>query len=154
VAFQFSMGVELPAPVTASDAACPVAIASSGVALAASADAIACFARWAAIAASCASICCIAALLVAASGAAYCRWISMSAFLSNSICSSSSTQGSVLWPVRYSVRSRACFPLSGSRRSRRSSISGVRGIDSLPLLTLELEATDAEPPLSIPELRV
>jgi len=50
------------------------------------------------------------------------------------------------------VRSRACFPLSGSRRSKRSRISGVWGIGFLPLPRFELEAADVDPPLSIPEL--
>jgi len=90
------MGAKLPAPATASDAACPVAIASSGVALAANAAAIACCARWVAVDASCASICSIDALLAAASVAAYRRLISFSAFLSNSICSYSFVQESVL----------------------------------------------------------
>ena len=54
--------------------------------------------------------------------------------------------------MRCSVRSLACFLLSGSRRSIRSSISGVRGVKSLPLLPLELEAADADPPRRIPEL--
>jgi hypothetical protein len=33
-----------------------------------------------------------------------------------------------------------------------SKISGVRGIGSLPLLPLELEAAEEDPPLSIPKL--
>ncbi len=82
-----------------------------------------------------------------------CRFISFSAFLSSSFCSSCSVLGRVLCLVRCFVRIRACFPLSGSRRSSSSKISGVRGIGSLPLFPLELEATDADPPLSIPELR-
>ena len=45
VVFQSCMGVVPPAPVTASDAAYPAAIASSVVALAANAAAIACCAR-------------------------------------------------------------------------------------------------------------
>ena len=50
------------------------------------------------------------------------------------------------------MRSRACFPFSRSMRSRSCRISGVRGIGSLPLLPLELEA-DEDPPLRIiPEL--
>ena len=77
---QSCMGAELPAPVTASNVACPDAIASSMVAPAASAEAIACCVRWAAISASCASICSVAALLAAASAAACCRWIYLSAF--------------------------------------------------------------------------
>ena len=49
---QFSIRAELPAPVAASIAACPAAIASSCVAPAASAASIACCARCAAMAAS------------------------------------------------------------------------------------------------------
>ena len=150
---QSCMEAELPAPVIATDAACLVEIASSVVAPAASAAAIACCARWAVIAASCASICSVDALLAAASTAACCRWISLFALLSSWAWSSYSVQGSVVCPVRCSVRSRACFPLPSMRRSRRSKISGVRGIRSLPLLPLELDAADADPPLSILELR-
>ena len=152
MAFQSCTGAELPAPITASDATCPVANASSGVAHAAKAAAIACCARWAAIAASCASICFVADWFVDISAAACCLLISQFAFLSICFWSSYSVQRSVLCLVRCSVRSRACFPLSGSRRSIRSSISGVRGIGPLPLLSLELEAPDAVPPLSMPEL--
>ncbi len=141
------------APAVVSITACPAAIASSFVAPAASAAAIACCARWATIASSCASICSFATMLAAASAAAYCRFSSFSAFLSSSFCSSCSVQGRVLCPVRCSVRSRACFPLSGSRRSSSSRISGVRGIGSLPLLPLELEAADVDPLLRIQELR-
>ena len=79
---QSSMVAELHAPVIASDAACPVAIDSSVVAPAANAVAIACCARWTAIAASCASIYSVSALLAAAPAAACCRWISLSAFFS------------------------------------------------------------------------
>jgi hypothetical protein len=146
------MGAELPAPVTVCVAACPVAMASFGVALAARATAIACCARWAALAASCASICHVTILLVAASAAACCLLISRSAFLSSYVWSSCSVHGSVLCLVRCSARSRACFPLSGSRRFRRSKICGVRGIGSLPLLPLELEVPDAVSPLSMLEL--
>jgi hypothetical protein len=62
-------------------------------------------------------------------------------------------QGSVLCPVRCSVRRRAYFPLSGSSRSNRRRISDVRGIGSLPLLPFEVDDVDEDPPLSIPELR-
>ncbi len=133
------------APVAASITACPAAIASSYVALAASAAAIACCARWAAIAASWTSICSSTAMLAAASSAACCRFISFFAFLSIRFCSSCSVLGRVLCHVRCSVRSRACFPLSGSRRSMSCKISGVRGIGSLPLLPLELEAVEDPP---------
>jgi len=37
--------------------------------------------------------------------------------------------------------------LSGLRRSRRRRIFGVRGIGSIPLLPLELDAADAYLPL-------
>ena len=42
-----------------------------------------------------------------------------------------------------SVRIRACFPLSGSNLSSRCSISGVKGIGSLPMLLRVLEYHDA-----------
>ena len=45
------------------------------------------------------------------------------------------------------------FLLCFSRRSNRSRISGVRGMDSLPLLPLELEAAEDDPPRSMPEVR-
>ena len=151
-AVQSCMWAEL-APVGVSIAACPAAIASSFVAPAASAAAIACCARWAVIAASCASICSFAALLAAAFTAACCRFRSFSAFLSSRFCSSCSIQGRVLCPLMCSVRSRACFRLSGSRRFRSSRISGVRGIGSLPPFPLELEADDVDPLLRIPEVR-
>jgi len=48
---------------------------------------------------------------------------------------------------------RACFPLSGSRRSSGSKIFGVRGMGSLSLLPFELDAAEEVPPLIIPELR-
>jgi len=48
-----------------------------------------------------------------------------------------------------SVRSRACFTLSGSKLSSRCSISGVNGMGSLPLMLRALEydhdAPDNEP---------
>jgi len=144
---------ELPALVAAAIAACPAAIAFSFVAPACSAAAIACSARWAAIAASCASVCSSAALLAATSAAACYRLFSFFAFLSISFCSSCLVLGNVLCLVRCSVSNLACLPLSGSRRSRRSSISGVRGIGSLPLLPLELEAAEEDPPRSMPEVR-
>ena len=128
-------------------------MASSCVAPAASAVAIACCARCATIAASCASICSCAARLATAYAAACCRLTSFSTFLSISFCSSCSVQGSVLCPVRCSARRRACFPLSGSRRSSRRKMSGVRGMGSLPLLPFALDAADVDPPLSILELR-
>jgi hypothetical protein len=46
-----------------------------------------------------------------------------------------------------------CLPLSGSRRFNRSIISGVRGICSLPLIPLELEAAEEDPPLIMHEVR-
>jgi len=65
------------------------------------------------------------------------------------VCNSSSVQGRLLCPVRCSVKSLACFPLSGSSLSRRCSISGVNGIGSLPMLLRALEcvheAPDSEP---------
>jgi len=93
---QSCMGTEPPTPVPTSDAACPAAIASSVVAPVASATAIACYARWAAITVSCASKCSVDAMLADASAAACCRFISRSAFLSNWVWSSCSFQGSVL----------------------------------------------------------
>ena len=90
------MEVELPAPVTTSDAACPVAIASSGVAPAATVVAIAYCASWAAIAASCASIFYVAAMLAAASTATCCLFISIYAFFSTNRCSSCFVEGIVL----------------------------------------------------------
>ena len=147
------MWAELAAPVDVSIAACPAAIASSFVVPAANTAVIAYCARWAAIAASCASICSFAARLAAASAAACCRFSSFSDFLFSNFCISCSVQGRVLCHVRCSVRSRACFPLSGSRRSRSSRISGVREIGSLPLLLLELKAANVDTRLRIPELR-
>ncbi len=150
---QCCMGVELSAHVTASDVGCPVIIASFVDAPAASAAAIAYCARWATIAASCASIFYVAAILAAASVADCYRLIPIFASLSIRICSSCSVQGSVLCPVSCFVRGRDCFPLSGSRRFSKSMIFGVRGTTSLPLLPLELDVADADPPLSMLELR-
>ena len=154
---QSSSWAELPAPVAVAIAACPAASASSCVAPAASADPIACCARCAAIAASRAafsvSACWVAALLAAASAAAACFLISLLACFSRCCCSSCSVDGSWRCPVKCSVSRRACLPLSGSRRSSRCRISGVRGIGSLPLLPLEPDvaefAPDTDPKLSL-----
>jgi hypothetical protein len=101
---------------------------------------------WAAIAASwSARSWSAAALFAAASAAACCLLCSLAARLSKWVCSSSSVDGRLLCPVRCSVRSLACFPLSGSSLSRSCSISGVSGIGSLPLLMRALECVPEAP---------
>jgi hypothetical protein len=62
-------------------------------------------------------------------------------------------KGSVLRPVRFSVNSLACLPLLGSNLSTNYSITGVRGMEFLTLLPLELDVAYVDPPLSMPELR-
>ena len=53
----------------------------------------------------------------------------------------------------YSVNSLVRLPLSGSSLSNNCSISGVKGMGSLPSLPLELDVADVDPPLSLQELR-
>jgi len=122
----------------------PAACASSYVAPAASAA----FLVVSAICCSMASMCIAvsisalsAALLAAAFAAACCFLSSFNARFSSCAWSSCSVAGSWHCPVRFCVSTLACFPLSGSRRSRRWRISGVRGMRSLPLLPRDPDPT-------------
>jgi len=114
--------------------------------------AIACWPMCAAIAASWSALSWYVATLLASASAATCCLLSSHATrLSRCVWSSNFVEGNVLCPVKCSARSLACFSLSGSRLSRRCSISGVNGIGSLPLLLRALEcvldAPDNEPKL-------
>ena len=107
-----------------------------------------------AIAASWSALSCyFAALLAAASAATCCLLNSLAARLSMCVWSSDSIEGRLLCPIECSVRSLACFSLSGSILSMRYRIFGVSGICSLPILPLALEEAEADPSLRMPELR-
>jgi hypothetical protein len=54
-----------------------------------------------------------------------------------SACNSCSVEGRSLCLASWSVSNRDYFPLSCSRRFSRCSISGVKGIGSLPLMSLD-----------------
>ena len=53
----------------------------------------------------------------------------------------------------FSVMSLDGLPLPGSSLSSNCSISCVRGMGSIPLLPLELDVADVDPPLSMPKLK-
>jgi hypothetical protein len=144
-----------PAPSAIACAATPPAIASSCVALAARDVAVACWPICAIIVASWSTLSwSFVALLAAAFAATCCLLSSLAARLSRYVWSSDYVEGSVICPVKCSVRSLACFPLSGSNLSKRCRISGVSGIGSLPLMSRALEEAEDDPSLRMHQLRV
>ena len=134
--------------------ATPATIISSFVAPAAKVVAIACWPICAAIVASWSAMSwSSAALLAAASAATCCLLSSPTARLSRCVWSSDYVEGKLLCLVRCSVRSLACFHLSGYNLSKRCNIFSVSGIGSLPLLPMAEEEAEADPSMRMPGLR-
>ena len=88
-------------------------------------------------------------LCAAASSTANIRSVSRFAFISRCCCSSSSVDGWTVCHARFSVSSCACFCLSGSCLSSIASISGVSVIESLSVLSLELNASEMDNSLTL-----